>query len=220
MNKESLFQRLIPEQYRNLYAVAYSIISLLSILLSVPRIVREAGGRSAGIAAGIVWGLLLIGSVVFLMVRWSDIARYRRRLVQSSNVLLATGFVLASGWIVYTSGSPVRLLAWPAVILFFAMMFIGGSMLLLWLGQREERTLANTLKDSCALFQQTFLNGIAEAMNATKEMYGFERFHAALEKWHDLPATAIRDRLLADVKEFTGAAAQHDDMTVVVVRVL
>ncbi len=63
-------------------------------------------------------------------------------------------------------------------------------------------------------------DGIVEAMNAKKELYGFERFHAALEKWHDLPATAIRDRLLADVKEFAGTTAQYDDMTVVIVKIM
>jgi sigma-B regulation protein RsbU (phosphoserine phosphatase) len=67
----------------------------------------------------------------------------------------------------------------------------------------------------------TFLtDGILEAMNSKKEMYGFERLERNLAIWHNLRASELRDRLLEDVKQHAGTAPQHDDMTVVVVRVL
>jgi sigma-B regulation protein RsbU (phosphoserine phosphatase) len=62
-------------------------------------------------------------------------------------------------------------------------------------------------------------DGIVEAMNDRKEMYGFERLKKDLERWHDFPASAIRDRLIDEVHTFTGGAPQHDDMTVVIIKV-
>ncbi len=63
-------------------------------------------------------------------------------------------------------------------------------------------------------------DGIVEAMNEQNEMYGFDRVKSALLRWSDIPAASLRDKLLGDVQTHTGNASQHDDMTVVVVRVL
>jgi serine phosphatase RsbU (regulator of sigma subunit) len=57
-------------------------------------------------------------------------------------------------------------------------------------------------------------------MNGDKEMFGFERLQEALAQCGNLSAASIRDRLLQVLKDHTGSAEQHDDVTVVVVRVL
>ena len=64
-------------------------------------------------------------------------------------------------------------------------------------------------------------DGVAEAKNRSREFYGDERLRNLLRNLDTstMPAVAIRDRILDDVKQFSGRAPQHDDMTVVVVRI-
>jgi hypothetical protein len=61
-------------------------------------------------------------------------------------------------------------------------------------------------------------DGIYEAANAADESYGFERLLAAAEDAEG-DAAALRDAIVADVAAFRGAAAQSDDVTIVVARV-
>ncbi|MFH0991491.1 MAG: SpoIIE family protein phosphatase [bacterium] len=63
-------------------------------------------------------------------------------------------------------------------------------------------------------------DGIVEAKNEKREFWGFERMEASARKL-DLSMTAkqIVDAILAEVTQFAGSAHQHDDMTVVVVKV-
>jgi len=61
-----------------------------------------------------------------------------------------------------------------------------------------------------------YTDGIVEAMNSDKELYGFERLTAAVEKAADKGARDMLDAMLADVGAFVGEAEQHDDMTVIV----
>ncbi len=65
-----------------------------------------------------------------------------------------------------------------------------------------------------------FTDGVVESMNSEKEMYGFERLQETLAQCMNLAAADVRDRLLKSLKNHAGAARQHDDMTVVVVKVL
>ena len=64
-----------------------------------------------------------------------------------------------------------------------------------------------------------YTDGIPEAKNDKDEFYGFERFKALVGALDGLPAKELRDRILDDVKSFTGAFPQYDDMTVVIVKV-
>ncbi|MCX6137764.1 MAG: PP2C family protein-serine/threonine phosphatase [Ignavibacteriales bacterium] len=65
-----------------------------------------------------------------------------------------------------------------------------------------------------------FTDGIPEAMNAEKELFGFERLEQFVRRLNaQLTAKEIIDRLFAAVHHHTGTAPQHDDMTVVVVKV-
>jgi serine phosphatase RsbU (regulator of sigma subunit)/ligand-binding sensor domain-containing protein len=65
-------------------------------------------------------------------------------------------------------------------------------------------------------------DGILEAQDRARHMYGEERLIRLLATTNVTSASAreIRDALLRDVQEFTSSAPQHDDMTVVVIKVL
>jgi sigma-B regulation protein RsbU (phosphoserine phosphatase) len=63
-------------------------------------------------------------------------------------------------------------------------------------------------------------DGIVEAMNSRKEMWGFARLEAALTTLGGLPPQDVVDSILAHVHAFTADAPAHDDMTVVALQVL
>jgi len=65
-------------------------------------------------------------------------------------------------------------------------------------------------------------DGFTEAMNTARESYGTD--HVELIAQHPdldrLSAPEIINRLTEDVQRFGGEAPQHDDMTLVVIKVL
>ena len=62
-------------------------------------------------------------------------------------------------------------------------------------------------------------DGIVEAMNGARELWGFERLEAAFRSaGGDDPATLI-EAILAQLRAFTGDAPPHDDMTMVAIEV-
>lgn len=64
-----------------------------------------------------------------------------------------------------------------------------------------------------------YSDGIPEAVSPRGEQYGLQRMKRALSDHAELPsADAIKNALIADVKEFMGSAEQMDDITLVVVR--
>lgn len=67
-------------------------------------------------------------------------------------------------------------------------------------------------------FILVYTDGVSEAMNASREQFGEERLHAALEDGHRDTAESLRDRILAAVDEHCGANPRHDDTTLIVVR--
>ena len=64
-----------------------------------------------------------------------------------------------------------------------------------------------------------YTDGIVEAMNEAGDMYGFDHFIEEIEKNKQLEADAFLRNLMADVTRFVGDAEQHDDLTIVVLRV-
>ena len=64
-----------------------------------------------------------------------------------------------------------------------------------------------------------FTDGISEAMNPRGELFGEDRLRALLERDPTASADHVRERVLAEVRAFQGSAPQHDDMTMVVLRV-
>lgn len=65
-----------------------------------------------------------------------------------------------------------------------------------------------------------YTDGFPEAMNKTLEEFGEERLCRTVEKYADGSAAEIMDGVFADMRQFVGKAKQHDDMTIVVVKVV
>jgi serine phosphatase RsbU (regulator of sigma subunit) len=62
-------------------------------------------------------------------------------------------------------------------------------------------------------------DGITEGQRETGEEFGDDRLKDILEKSSTAPALTIRDSIVGEVKKFAGTATQHDDQTIVVVKV-
>lgn len=63
-----------------------------------------------------------------------------------------------------------------------------------------------------------FTDGISEAMNHDDEEWGEERLIPAVASYADHRASEIIPKLMAEADRFAGGAPQHDDMTLVVVK--
>jgi len=63
-----------------------------------------------------------------------------------------------------------------------------------------------------------FTDGVSEAMNAAHEEWGEERLLPVLREARSAPLPNIIERVMAAADTFVAGAAQHDDMTLVVVR--
>ncbi|MHC4277978.1 MAG: SpoIIE family protein phosphatase [Planctomycetota bacterium] len=64
-----------------------------------------------------------------------------------------------------------------------------------------------------------YTDGVVEAMNGKGELYGFERFLTSIEKAKELDANTLLEKLMDDVESYVGDVEQHDDLTIVVVKV-
>jgi sigma-B regulation protein RsbU (phosphoserine phosphatase) len=65
-----------------------------------------------------------------------------------------------------------------------------------------------------------FTDGISECMNKDEEEWGEDRLIAAIGGCDGLPAAGVIDRVMAAADAFADGAKQHDDMTLIVVRLL
>ncbi len=65
-----------------------------------------------------------------------------------------------------------------------------------------------------------FTDGVSESMNARDEEWGEDRLIELAKGCHGLPAFEVMNRILAAAEAFAAGASQHDDMTLVVLRVL
>jgi serine phosphatase RsbU (regulator of sigma subunit) len=63
-----------------------------------------------------------------------------------------------------------------------------------------------------------FSDGVTEARNADGEEFGEERLLACIESQRELAPSALLDRLLETVQQFSAGAARRDDSTVLVLR--
>jgi len=64
-----------------------------------------------------------------------------------------------------------------------------------------------------------YTDGVVEAMNKKKKMYGFERFLEVIKDNSGLDANTFLEKLIEDINSFVGKAEQHDDLTIVVIKV-
>ena len=65
-----------------------------------------------------------------------------------------------------------------------------------------------------------YTDGISEAMNAADEEWGEDRMKNAVLANQGAAARALIERMMASADEFVAGAPQHDDMTMIIVRVL
>jgi len=65
-----------------------------------------------------------------------------------------------------------------------------------------------------------YTDGVSEAMNDRSELFGEDRMRAILEENSELPTEELREKMIDEVFSFAGGAVQHDDMTMVLVKVL
>jgi sigma-B regulation protein RsbU (phosphoserine phosphatase) len=79
----------------------------------------------------------------------------------------------------------------------------------------EERDIALQSGDAFVFFT----DGLSEAMNGSAELFGEGRLRATVERSGGLPSEQIKEHVLEEVRLFVGSAAQHDDMTLVVLKV-
>jgi phosphoserine phosphatase RsbU/P len=79
----------------------------------------------------------------------------------------------------------------------------------------EEQTIPLHDGDLFALYT----DGISEAMNESDDCFGDERLGRILEEHADLPSEELRERVLREIAAFVGVAPQHDDMTMIFLRV-
>lgn len=64
-----------------------------------------------------------------------------------------------------------------------------------------------------------YTDGIVEAMDDRQQIFGFERLLNIVQGTRSMTAESLLTKILYEVNEFAGEAAQHDDITVIVVSV-
>jgi sigma-B regulation protein RsbU (phosphoserine phosphatase) len=90
-------------------------------------------------------------------------------------------------------------------------------------GERFEEILeeAEVPLDSGDVFL-FFTDGLSEAMNGRAELFGERRLRDVLEQVIETESDEVelKDRILDEIRRFVGDAAQHDDMTMVILKVV
>src|SRR4029450_5851110 len=64
-----------------------------------------------------------------------------------------------------------------------------------------------------------YTDGITEAMNVDSDLFGESRLSRIVEEHGHLDSGALRERILREIEAFVGAADQHDDMTMILMKV-
>lgn len=89
------------------------------------------------------------------------------------------------------------------------------------LGVREDLDLYSRtlpLESGDRLFM--FSDGVVEARReGSEDLFGFDRLEESLRRHAAQPPTGLRDGVLEDLRQFTGAGPQEDDLTIVVLRI-
>ncbi len=82
-------------------------------------------------------------------------------------------------------------------------------------GMIEAETIALGTDDLIVFFT----DGISETMNDAFDCYGEPRLARLLEQYSHLPFEQLRSFIFAELRAFSGDVEQHDDMTMILVRV-
>ena len=64
-----------------------------------------------------------------------------------------------------------------------------------------------------------YTDGITEAMNSDSDLFGENRLGRIVEEHGHLESAELRERILREIESFVGAADQHDDMTMILLKV-
>jgi serine phosphatase RsbU (regulator of sigma subunit) len=87
-------------------------------------------------------------------------------------------------------------------------------------GEMFERLLEeDTIRLRAGDLYLLFTDGISEAMNARDDCFGETRLGQLVELHANLPSDQLRERLLREIAAFVGDAPQHDDMTMILIKV-
>ncbi|HYE86894.1 MAG TPA: SpoIIE family protein phosphatase [Vicinamibacterales bacterium] len=64
-----------------------------------------------------------------------------------------------------------------------------------------------------------FTDGISETMNENYDCFGEQRLAQVIEQYAHLPFDQLRSYILAELRAFAGGADQHDDMTMILMKI-
>jgi serine phosphatase RsbU (regulator of sigma subunit) len=64
-----------------------------------------------------------------------------------------------------------------------------------------------------------YTDGITEAMNPSSDLFGEARLSRIVEEHGHLDSGELRERILREIEAFVGSADQHDDMTMILLKV-
>ncbi|HEV3485047.1 MAG TPA: PP2C family protein-serine/threonine phosphatase, partial [Vicinamibacterales bacterium] len=64
-----------------------------------------------------------------------------------------------------------------------------------------------------------YTDGITEAMDAESDLFGDARLRKLVEEHGHLDSSELRERILREIEAFVGGADQHDDMTMILIKV-
>jgi phosphoserine phosphatase RsbU/P len=64
-----------------------------------------------------------------------------------------------------------------------------------------------------------YTDGISEAMNPESDLFGDTRLSRIVEEHGHLESGELRERIMREIEAFVGAADQHDDMTMILLKV-
>ena len=79
----------------------------------------------------------------------------------------------------------------------------------------EEDRLTLTVGDVIVFYT----DGITEAMNGVDDLFGEARLARIVEEHGHLESSELRERILREIEAFVGSADQHDDMTMILLKV-
>ncbi len=65
-----------------------------------------------------------------------------------------------------------------------------------------------------------YTDGFSEAVNKKGEEYGLERMFDVAKNYNHNSASQLQDKMIEDINKFIGKAKQHDDMTMVILKVI
>jgi sigma-B regulation protein RsbU (phosphoserine phosphatase) len=68
-------------------------------------------------------------------------------------------------------------------------------------------------------FVVLYTDGITEAMNQASDLFGEARLSRIVEEHGHLASGELRERILREIEAFVGSADQHDDMTMILIKV-